>query len=35
LNKIIAFSANIIDDFLDLDIEKVKSKYNGEDYEIK
>ena len=35
LNKIIDFSSNIIDDFLDYNIEKVMSKYNGEDYEIK
>jgi PTH1 family peptidyl-tRNA hydrolase len=35
LNKIIGFSSNIIDDFLDLNIDKLMSKYNGEDYEIK
>jgi len=35
LNKIIGFSSNIIDDFLDLNIDKIMSKYNGEDYEIK
>ena len=35
INKIYQFSSHVIDDFLDLDIEKVKSKYNGEDYEIK
>ena len=29
------FSSDVIDDFLDYDIEKVMSKYNGEDYEIK
>ncbi len=33
--KIFGFSSRIIDDFLDLNIEKVMSKYNGEDYEIK
>ncbi len=35
INKIYEFSSDIIDDFLDYDIEKVMSKYNGEDYEIK
>ena len=35
ISKILEFSSNIIDDFLDYDIEKVMSKYNGEDYEIK
>ncbi len=35
LNKIFEFSSNIIDDFLDLNIERLMSKYNGEDYEIK
>ena len=35
INKIIKFSSDIIDDFLDLNIEKVMSKYNGEDHEIK
>ena len=35
ISKIFAFSSNIIDDFLDHDIEKVMSKYNGEEYEIK
>ena len=35
ISKIFAFSSNIIDDFLDYDIEKVMSKYNGEEYEIK
>ena len=35
INKIYSFSSDVIDDFLDLDIEKVMSKYNGEEYEIK
>ena len=35
INKIISFTPSIIDDFLDYDIEKVMSKYNGEEYEIK
>ena len=35
IDKIIEFTPNIIDDFLDYDIEKVMSKYNGEEYEIK
>ncbi len=35
LHKILAFSNDIIDDFLSFDIEKVMSKYNGENYEIK
>ena len=35
INKIYEFSSNIIDDFLDLNIEKVMSKYNGGDYEFK
>ena len=35
LSKIFMFSSNIIDDFLDYDIEKVMSKYNGDNYEIK
>ena len=35
LNKILSFSSNVIDDFLDLNIDKVMSKYNGEEYEIK
>ena len=35
LDKILDFSCDIIDDFLDNDIEKVMSKYNGENYEIK
>ena len=35
IKKIYEFSSNIIDDFLDLNIEKVMSKYNGGDYEIK
>ena len=35
IEKIYKFSSDIIDDFLDSDIEKVMSKYNGEDHEIK
>ena len=35
INKICEFSSNVINDFIDFDIEKVMSKYNGEDYEIK
>ena len=35
IKKIYEFSSNVIDDFLDYDIEKVMSKYNGEDHEIK
>lgn len=35
LNKIFDFSSDIIDDFIDMDIERVMSKYNGENYEIK
>ena len=35
ITQIFAFSSNIIDDFLVHDIEKVMSKYNGEEYEIK
>ena len=35
ISKIFSFSSNIINDFLDYDIEKVMSKYNGEEYEIK
>ncbi len=35
INKIYEFSSNIIDDFLDLNIDKVMSKYNGGDYEFK
>ena len=35
IEKIFNFSSDIIDDFLDNDIEKVMSKYNGEEYEIK
>lgn len=35
INKIYLFSSDVIDDFLDSDIEKVMSKYNGEDHEIK
>ena len=35
IKKIFEFSSDVIDDFLDYDIEKVMSKYNGEDYEIK
>ena len=33
--KILDFSSDIIDDFIDYDIEKVMSKYNGDNYEIK
>ena len=35
INKILTFTPDIINDFLDYDIEKVMSKYNGEKYEIK
>ena len=35
IDKIYNFSSDIIDDFLDKDIEKVMSKYNGDNYEIK
>ena len=35
INKVIPYSNQIIDDFLDLDIEKVMSRYNGEAHEIK
>ena len=35
INKIIEYSPSIIDDFLDSDIQRLMSKYNGEDYEIK
>ena len=35
ISKIFCFSSNVIDDFLNYDIEKVMSKYNGEEYEIK
>jgi len=35
IKKIFDFSSSIIDDFLDNDIEKVMSKYNGENYEVK
>ena len=35
LEKIKSFSNDIIDDFIKFDIEKVMSKYNGEEYEIK
>ena len=35
INKIYSFSSLILDDFLDIDIEKLKSKYNGENYEVK
>ena len=35
INHIYSFSSDVIDDFLDTDIEKVMSKYNGEDHEIK
>ena len=35
INKILEFSPSIIDDFISLNIEKLMSKYNGEEYEIK
>ena len=35
LSKIFKFSSNIIDDFLDINVDRLMSKYNGEDYEIK
>lgn len=35
IKKIYNFSTDLIDDFLDKDIEHVMSKYNGENYEIK
>ena len=35
IKSILTFSPDVIDDFLKLDIEKVMSKYNGEEYEIK
>ena len=35
INKIYGFSSDVIDDFLDTNIEKVMSKYNGEEYEVK
>lgn len=35
IQSILTFSPDVIDDFLKLDIEKVMSKYNGEEYEIK
>ena len=35
ISKICSFSSNIIDDFINYDIEKVMSKYNGDNYEIK
>lgn len=35
INKIYDFSSDIINDFLDYDIDKLMSKYNGGDYEIK
>lgn len=35
ITKILAFSSNIIDDFLILNTERLMSKYNGEEYEIK
>ena len=35
IQHIYDFSSNIIDDFLDTDIERVMSKYNGEEYEVK
>ncbi len=34
INKILDYSSNIIDDYIDYDIERVMSKYNGVDYEI-
>ena len=34
-DEILNFSNNIIDDFINSDIEKVMSKYNGAEYEIK
>ena len=35
ISKILSFSDKIIDDFIKLDIERVMSKYNGAEYEIK
>lgn len=35
INKVIPYSIQIIDDYLDYDIDKVMSKYNGESHEIK
>ena len=35
INKIKLFSNDVIDEFIESDIEKVMSKYNGENYEIK
>lgn len=35
ISKILDFSSSIINDFINYDIEKVMSKYNGENYEIK
>ncbi len=35
IEKIMAFSNDIINDFIELNIEKIMSKYNGELYEIK
>ena len=35
IHKIMEFSNDIIDDFLKLDFERLMSKYNGENYEIK
>ena len=35
INQILSFSLNIIDDFIKMNIEKVMSKYNGEEYEIR
>ncbi len=35
LEKIITYSTQIIDDYLDEDIIRVMSKYNGENYEVK
>ena len=34
IDKIFSFAPRIIDDFLDYDIERVMSKYNGEEYEV-
>ena len=35
ISQIFTFSSSVIDYFLDYDIEKVMSKFNGEEYEIK
>ena len=35
IKKICSFSSSVINDFLDYGIEKVMSKYNGDEYEIK